>query len=102
MIYKYKTPVEQLTLALIVVLKGKMALPLAKRKRTEEQDRLFNDEWTVNYYFIEHKNKPFCLLCFKDLSMNCFKTSNLSRHYETVHVKKKNPACELTGERRKN
>ena len=34
--------------------------------------------------------------------MNCFKTSNISRHYETVHIKKKNPACELTGEQRKN
>ena len=76
-----------------------MAEPSRKCKR-EEPVREFQEIWTEKYYFIEHKGKPLCLLCNKNLSLKSMKASNISRHYETEHDN--SSACGLSGELRKN
>ena len=70
----------------------------AKRKRCG----VFKEEWTEEYYFVQHNGKPLCLICSKDLSETSFKVSNVSRHYLKEHVKNNHPACALTGQLRKN
>ena len=79
-----------------------MAKPSAKRKRNEEPLRGFQEPWTEKYYFVEHKGKPLCLLCGKDLAIGSMKAGNLNRHYVTEHVKKKLAACSLTGQSRRD
>ena len=76
----------------------KMAQVSAKRKRCG----VFKEEWTEEYYFVQHNGKPLCLICNKDLSERSFKVSNVSRHYLKEHVKNNHPACALTGQLRKN
>ena len=44
-----------------------MAQPSAKRKRTEEPIRGFQEDWTEQFYFVEHNGQPLCLLCGKGL-----------------------------------
>ena len=75
-----------------------MAQVSAKRKRCG----VFKEEWTEEYYFVQHNGKPLCLICNKDLSETSFKVSNVSRHYLKEHVKNNHPACALTGQLRKN
>ena len=85
-----------------------MSQPPAKRKRTEDDNptscdnRVFKEEWTHEFFFVEHNGEPLCLICGKSLSSKCFKRGNLSRHYEKEHLKKKHPDSLLTGQLRKN
>ena len=85
-----------------------MSQPPAKRKRTEDDNqtpcdnRGFKEEWTHEFFFVEHNGKPLCLICGNSLSSKCFKRGNLSRHYEKEHLNKKQPDSLLTGQLRKN
>ncbi|XP_063989608.1 general transcription factor II-I repeat domain-containing protein 2-like [Diachasmimorpha longicaudata] len=56
-----------------------------KRKVTEEL-RSFQDRWTDNYFFVEFKTKPICLICNEYVSV--MKEYNIKRHYETKHANK--------------
>lgn len=60
---------------------------MASRKRKiEEEKRVFNELWTELYFFIEFKGKPLCLICQKSISV--VKEYNLKRHYDTEHKAK--------------
>lgn len=60
---------------------------MASRKRKiEEEKRVFNELWTELYFFIEFKGKPLCLICQKSIS--AVKEYNLKRHYDTEHKAK--------------
>ncbi|VEN48298.1 unnamed protein product [Callosobruchus maculatus] len=56
-----------------------------KRKVTEEL-RSFQERWTINYFFVEFKAKPICLVCSESVSV--LKEYNIKRHYETKHANK--------------
>ena len=69
-----------------------------KRKRPQGVDELkFKEIWTEQYYFVADGKVPVCLLCGDRLSPGSMKQCNISRHYETRHVKNKHSACNLTG-----
>ena len=68
-----------------------------KRKRTlNEEGRVFNEEWGVQYFLVPNKDKMCCLLC--DATISCMKKYNVKLHYET-HEKHKH--FQLEGEERK-
>ena len=57
--------------------------------------RVFKDIWTELYFFIEHNEKPVCLVCNETVAVN--KEYNLKRHHETKHK----VISELKGTQRK-
>ena len=67
----------------------------AKKRKTVDERRVFQKEWTDMFFFIEERGKPFCLKCKRLLAAT--KKENLKRHYETNHPEFK----KLDGELRK-
>lgn len=57
-----------------------------KKRRITEELRSFQDRWTINYFFVEIKTKPICLICNDAVSV--LKEYNIKRHYETKHANK--------------
>lgn len=57
--------------------------PDSKKRKYEDENRTFKQEWEHNFAFVSHNGKPLCLICNATLSQ--YKGSNLSRHYETNH-----------------
>ena len=56
-----------------------------KKRKIDEEHRVFQEKWEIKYFFIENKNKPICLICNESISV-C-KEYNLKRHYEAHHSK---------------
>ncbi|GBO41425.1 hypothetical protein AVEN_115651-1 [Araneus ventricosus] len=55
---------------------------LVKKRRTEEENREFNQDWTESFAFICNRDGlPTCLICHEKLAHN--KKSNLERHFTT-------------------
>ncbi|XP_076387293.1 general transcription factor II-I repeat domain-containing protein 2A-like [Megachile rotundata] len=56
-----------------------------KKRRTEEEHREFNRDWTNSFAFICNSDGlPNCLICHEKLAHN--KKSNLERHFTTKHT----------------
>ncbi|GBL92658.1 hypothetical protein AVEN_119060-1 [Araneus ventricosus] len=56
-----------------------------RKKRTEEENREFNQDWTEWFAFICNTDGlPTCLICHEKLAHN--KKSNLERHFTTKHT----------------
>ncbi|GBN70017.1 hypothetical protein AVEN_133247-1 [Araneus ventricosus] len=56
-----------------------------KKRRTEEENREFNQDWTESFAFICNTDGlPTCLICHEKLAHN--KKSNLERHFTTKHT----------------
>ncbi|GBM68750.1 hypothetical protein AVEN_38906-1 [Araneus ventricosus] len=56
-----------------------------KKRRTEEENREFNQDWTESFAFICNTDGlPTCLICHERLAHN--KKSNLERHFTTKHT----------------
>jgi hypothetical protein len=60
------------------------------------EGRVFKEDWTSEYFFIESDAKQVCLICQRMVS--AMKEYNIKRHYESKHKGKFD--C-LTGELRK-
>ena len=60
------------------------------------ESQVFKDIWTELYFFVQHNNKPVCLICQETIAV--YKDYNLHRHYNTKHKK----YSELTGQIRKD
>lgn len=61
----------------------------SKRRKIDFENRIFNEKWTEEFFFVLplHKNaKPTCLICHETVAV-C-KVANISRHYETKHLKR--------------
>ena len=43
----------------------------------------FNDDWTLQYCFVQQQTSVICLLCHSTVAV--VKVSNIKRHYETKH-----------------
>ncbi|GBN26560.1 hypothetical protein AVEN_217342-1 [Araneus ventricosus] len=57
-----------------------------KNRRTEEENREFNQDWTESFAFICNTDGlPTCLICHETLAYN--KKSNLERHFTTKHTR---------------
>ncbi|XP_076388965.1 general transcription factor II-I repeat domain-containing protein 2A-like [Megachile rotundata] len=60
-----------------------------KRRKVDFENRIFQAKWTEDFFFIlpPHKNaKPTCLICNETVA--ACKAANISRYYETKHLKK--------------
>ncbi|GBM70691.1 hypothetical protein AVEN_203817-1 [Araneus ventricosus] len=56
-----------------------------KKKRTEIENREFNQDWTESFAFICNTDGlPTCHICHEKLAHN--KKSNLERHFTTKHT----------------
>ncbi|GBM56893.1 hypothetical protein AVEN_227387-1 [Araneus ventricosus] len=56
-----------------------------KKRRTEEENREFNQDWTESFAFTCNTDGlPTCLFCHEKLAHN--KKSNLERHFTTKHT----------------
>jgi hypothetical protein len=71
-------------------------MAMLKKLKVDSECRNFQDRWTENYFFIEYKRNPVCLICLHTVSV--FKEYNLKRHYNTKHEKYEN----LQGQLRKD
>ena len=56
---------------------------MSKRRKVDDEKRVFKDNWTELYFFIQHHEKPVCLICNETIAVN--KEYNLKRHHETKH-----------------
>ncbi|XP_065681502.1 general transcription factor II-I repeat domain-containing protein 2A-like [Hydra vulgaris] len=56
---------------------------IRRKRKIKYENRIFHNDWTKKYAFIERNNKPMCLICNIELAHN--KTCNVKRHYETKH-----------------
>lgn len=56
-----------------------------KKRKIDDENRLFKEDWTVQYAFIlpSNSSKPHCLICIENIAL--VKSSNIKRHYETKH-----------------
>lgn len=63
-------------------------MSFSKKRKIDNESRVFLDKWTALYLFIEVNKKPVCLVCSQQVSV--VKEYNIQRHYETNHCSKYN------------
>lgn len=57
---------------------------MIEKKRKKDNDfRVFNDDWTTKYFFTSVNNVPTCIICKSTVAV-C-KKYNIERHHSTVH-----------------
>ncbi|XP_077778793.1 uncharacterized protein LOC144326214 isoform X1 [Podarcis muralis] len=61
-----------------------VAMPSHKKRKKDLECHIFNKKWTHDYFFVELKGMPVCLICGEALSI--LKKANLQRHHRTKHI----------------
>lgn len=56
----------------------------SKKRKFEDECRVFNKEWTERYFFTDVGVKAVCLICHETVGV--FKEYNLKRHFQTKHA----------------
>jgi hypothetical protein len=56
---------------------------MSKKRKLDAECRVFNDQWSIRYFFVQNTDKCICLICNEAVSV--FKEYNLKRHYNTKH-----------------
>lgn len=69
----------------------------SRKRKIDSECRIFKEQWTYDYFFMQYKERAVCLICQNIVSV--FKEYNLRRHYQSKHKDKYD--C-LVGEVRKN
>uniref|UniRef100_A0A674N6P6 SPIN-DOC-like zinc-finger domain-containing protein n=1 Tax=Takifugu rubripes TaxID=31033 RepID=A0A674N6P6_TAKRU len=59
--------------------------PPGRIRKVDAECRLFQEKWTNDFFFVEVKGKPVCLVCGEALAV--MKKANLEHHYSTKHAK---------------
>ena len=67
-----------------------------KKRKVDTDPRIFQEKWTIDYFFTPINEKPVCLLCSESVSV--MEEYNVRRHYVTKHSAKYDS---FQGERRK-
>uniref|UniRef100_A0A8D0G0A3 SPIN-DOC-like zinc-finger domain-containing protein n=1 Tax=Sphenodon punctatus TaxID=8508 RepID=A0A8D0G0A3_SPHPU len=55
----------------------------SKKRKVDQEGRLFKERWTVSYFFVNMNGKPMCLICNKFVAV--MKEYNIRRHYNANH-----------------
>ena len=63
-----------------------MSTPVRRKRKYWDGNRVFNEQWTMQYWFIESNGKSLCLICQDTISV--VKEYNLKRHYKSRHEAK--------------
>ena len=64
----------------------KMACNMSKKRKVDNESRVFKPSWTEHFLVIEHQGRILCLICQEMLAV-C-KEYNIKRHYSTKHESK--------------
>ena len=56
---------------------------MSKKRKLIDEGRVFQDKWTIDYFFVLWKENPVCLVCTEIIAV--LKEYNLKRHYMTKH-----------------
>ncbi|XP_041447439.1 general transcription factor II-I repeat domain-containing protein 2-like [Xenopus laevis] len=59
---------------------------MSRKRKVDSECRIFKEQWTYDYFFMQCKERAVCLLCQDSVAV--FKEYNLRRHYETKHKDK--------------
>ena len=54
-----------------------------KKRKYNQENRTFQEEWTEKFFFIDNNGKSLCLICKATIAT--YKVTNLRRHYEVSH-----------------
>jgi hypothetical protein len=57
-----------------------------KKRKVDHGCRVFKDQWTQKFFFVQNKDKAVCLICMDSVSV--FKECNIERHYDARHKEK--------------
>ena len=60
-----------------------LSKPSGKRK-VDDVHRQFHERWELEYFFVEHRGTPTCLVCAEKVAV--VKEYNIRRHYSTRHA----------------
>ena len=55
----------------------------SKKRKVDNESRVFKEKWINDYFFTQIKEKPMCLLCSESVSV--MKEYNVKRHYISKH-----------------
>uniref|UniRef100_A0A0L8FG52 SPIN-DOC-like zinc-finger domain-containing protein n=1 Tax=Octopus bimaculoides TaxID=37653 RepID=A0A0L8FG52_OCTBM len=55
----------------------------SKKRKVDNESQVFQEKWTNDYFFMQIKNKPVCLLCSESVSV--IEEYNVNRHYISKH-----------------
>ncbi|XP_062853955.1 general transcription factor II-I repeat domain-containing protein 2-like [Trichomycterus rosablanca] len=58
---------------------------MSKRRKVDDECRVFQEKRTTDFFFVEVKGKPVCLICGESLAV--LKKNNIERHHTTKHAK---------------
>ncbi len=56
---------------------------MSKKRKIDRENRKFNNEWELEYFFIENNGKLLCLI--RNENITNIKKQNIERHYEKKH-----------------
>ncbi|XP_064107212.1 general transcription factor II-I repeat domain-containing protein 2-like [Macrobrachium nipponense] len=54
-----------------------------RKRKIDEEGRVFNESWTFDYFVISHADSALCLICHERIKT--LKTFKIKRHYESQH-----------------
>jgi len=54
-----------------------------KKRKIDNECRVFNNQWRFDYFVSEHKGNALCLICHEAIAV--LKEYNIRRHYQTKH-----------------
>ncbi|XP_067124783.1 general transcription factor II-I repeat domain-containing protein 2-like [Centruroides vittatus] len=57
-----------------------------KKRKIEDENRIYNESWKYDYFFIHYEKNLVCLICSESIAV--FKEYNVKRHYTTKHSNK--------------
>ena len=58
---------------------------MSKKRKINDEGRLFNDEWLVKYFVTQQNTNAICLICQNKIA--CLKEFNIKRHNNSLHLK---------------
>ncbi|KAK1333566.1 LOW QUALITY PROTEIN: hypothetical protein QTO34_005951, partial [Cnephaeus nilssonii] len=62
-----------------------LQMATTKKRKVDAERRSFQEQWTNDYFFVEVKGKPVCLVCGDMLAV--MEKASLERHYSSKHAK---------------
>lgn len=69
----------------------------AVKRKVGDEHRQFQEKWETEYFFVEHRGTPTCLICTEKVAV--YKEYNIRRHYSTRHAEE---YTKYQGDERKN
>ncbi|KAM3838284.1 general transcription factor II-I repeat domain-containing protein 2A-like [Diretmus argenteus] len=61
-----------------------LSKPATGKRKVDDDHRKFQERWELEYFFMEYRGSPTCLVCKCQLAVT--KEFNIRRHYTTLHA----------------